>query len=257
MELSDKSSSWWSSKHKRERFLGHGLVFCIQRSVVLSDNGLHACVKALKLETISLMNCFECHKVTHIELSRLLGRNDEGIRVKFQTLASCSMFPNAESLIATSTSVLCIAPFVSFHCPDLRGLKIQHCPNISYTTVRFAFMSDKSLPFDATLVEILNSCWVHDISKFRIIDCNFNKGCIAPFVNPPIVYTVPICYLRNLSRNFKLLLVAQCFQKLNHRLQHQEVLPFLNDLGHYLQGLKIQHCPKFSSSTVDVLVEKL
>ncbi len=76
------------------------------------------------------------------------------------------------------------------HWLELR--QVLYCTIIDPRTVRFTSISDKSSPFDATLVKNLNSWWLHDIIKCRIIDWNFDKCCITLFVDPR-TFGFPLC----------------------------------------------------------------
>ncbi|CAN4076872.1 unnamed protein product [Withania somnifera] len=159
-----------------------------------------------------------CPKLTHLELSGLLGITDEGLFPLVQSCEAGLVKVNLSGCVnVTDRSVSAIT---ELHGGSLEFLNVDGC---RYVT-------------DATLLAISNNCWFLgelDISKCRITDTG-----IASLAGA-------------VQLNLQILSLSGC------SLLSDKSVPFLQKLGQTLMGLNIQQCNEISSRSVHMLLEQL
>ncbi|XP_059299305.1 EIN3-binding F-box protein 1-like [Lycium ferocissimum] len=159
-----------------------------------------------------------CPKLTHLELSGLLGITDEGLFPLVQSCLASLVEVNLSGCVnVTDKSVSAIA---ELHGGTLESLITDGCRQVT----------------DATLLEISKSCWLLD--ELDVSKCGITDSGIATLAGA-------------VQLSLRVLSLSGC------HLVSDKSLPFLHELGQNLQGLNIQHCHGMSSITVDVLVEQL
>ncbi|KAH0665269.1 hypothetical protein KY290_027539 [Solanum tuberosum] len=158
-----------------------------------------------------------CRKLTDIDLSGLLRITDEVLTPLVQ---NCSA-----NLVEVNLS----------RCVNITDISVSTIVKLSGGSPKSLFIDGCRHVIDATLVEILKSCWmlnVFDVSKSGITDLGIKTLANA------------------IQLHLRILSLSGCPFVLDNSL------PFFLDLVQNLQGLNIQHCPRISSRTVDALVER-
>ncbi|XP_009801071.1 EIN3-binding F-box protein 1 [Nicotiana sylvestris] len=159
-----------------------------------------------------------CPKLTHLELSGLVGITDEGLFPLVQSCEAGLVKVNLSGCVnVTDKSVSAIT---ELHGGSLEFLNVDGC---KYVT-------------DATLVAISNNCWL--LSELDLSKCGITDSGIASLAGA-------------VQLNLQILSLSGCSMLSN------KSLPFLQKLGQTLMGLNIQHCNGISSSAVDLLLEQL
>lgn len=159
-----------------------------------------------------------CPKLTHLELSGLLGITDEGLFPLVQSCEAGLVKVNLSGCVnVTDRSVSAIT---ELHGGCLEFLNVDGC---QYVT-------------DATLLAISNNCWL--LGELDISKCGITDSGIASLAGA-------------VQLNLQILSLSGC------ALLSDKCVPFLQKLGQTLMGLNIQQCNEISSSSVDMLLEQL
>ncbi|XP_059274751.1 EIN3-binding F-box protein 1-like [Lycium ferocissimum] len=159
-----------------------------------------------------------CTKLTHLELSGLLGVTDEGLFPLVQSCEAGLVKVNLSGCVnVTDKSVSAI---IELHGGSLEFLNVDGCKNVT----------------DATLLAVTNNCWL--LSELDVSKCGITDSGIVSLAGA-------------VQHNLQILSLSGC------SLVSDKSVPFLLKLGQTLVGLNIQHCNGVSSSSVDLLLEQL
>ncbi|XP_060208922.1 EIN3-binding F-box protein 1-like [Lycium barbarum] len=159
-----------------------------------------------------------CTKLTHLELSGLLGVTDEGLFPLVQSCEAGLVKANLSGCVnVTDKSVSAI---IELHGGSLEFLNVDGCKNVT----------------DATLLAVTNNCWL--LSELDVSKCGITDSGIVSLAGA-------------VQHNLHILSLSGC------SLVSDKSVPFLLKLGQTLVGLNIQHCNGVSSSSVDLLLEQL
>ncbi|KAJ8538398.1 hypothetical protein K7X08_014938 [Anisodus acutangulus] len=181
------------------------------------------------LQSLSIRNCPVgnatlalvgrlCPKLTHLELSGLLGITDEGLFPLVQSCEAGLVKVNLSCCVkVTDKSVSAIT---ELHGGSLEFLNVDGCRNVT----------------DATLLAISNNCWL--LRELDISKCGITDSGIASLAGA-------------VQLNLQILSLSCC------SLLSDKSVPSLQKLGQTLMGLNIQHCNGVSSSSVDMLLDQL
>lgn len=159
-----------------------------------------------------------CPKLTHLELSGLLGVTDEGLFPLVQNCEAGLVKLNLSG--CANVTDRSVSALTELHGGSLEFLNVDGC---RYVT-------------DATLFAISNNCWF--LSELDISKCGITDSGIASLASAA-------------QLNLRILSLSGC------SLLSDKSVPFLQKLGQTLMGLNIQHCNGVSSNSVDLLLEQL
>ncbi|KAH0748598.1 hypothetical protein KY290_027830 [Solanum tuberosum] len=259
-------------------------LFCVRKSVILSDNGLVACVKA----SVSLQNLQleECHLITQAGFFGIL--LNCGKKLKTLSLVKC----------LGVMDLINVAPSKALCCNSLVSLTIHKCLGVGNATIVVV----GSLCHKLTHIELSGLLCITDEGLFPLVNnCAANlvavnlSGCvnitdkavsaIVKFngrslksllvdgcrhdTDATLVKIWNSCWMLNVLDVSKCGITDSEITTLSSAIQlHLQILslsgcplvsdnslPLLLDLVQNLQGLNIQQCPNISFRTVDALVE--
>ncbi|WCJ30293.1 EIN3-binding F box protein 1 [Euphorbia peplus] len=259
--------------------------FCLRKSALLSDCGLVSFVKAAgSLESLFLE---ECHRITQLGLFGSLLKC--GAKLKALSLVSCLGYRDLNLAVPQLTPCESLRSLTIRNCPGFGDSSLsllgKVCPQLQnlelsglqgVTDGGFIPLLESS---DAGLVKVNLSACVN-VSDKVVSELTAQHGWTLEVLNLDGCVKITDASLAAIAENcFPLseLDVSKCavsdsgIAALSHSKQlnlqifsasgcsmiSDKSLPALVKMGRTLQGLNLQHCNAISTTTVDLLVERL